>query len=136
MIRVTCALIEKEGKVLITQRSAAMSQPLMWEFPGGKIESGETEEACLAREIKEELGLSISCLHRLTPSVCTYPNITVELLPFICRLTSGEISLLEHVAYEWVGIHELLQYNWCPADIPIVEEYINYKSGLDTDIRQ
>lgn len=129
MIRVTCALIENNNKVLITQRSATMSQPLLWEFPGGKIETGETEEACLAREIKEELNLIINCLHRLTPTTCTYPNFKVELIPFICEQTGGDIKLLEHAAFKWVKTEELKQYEWCPADIPIVEEYIAYKKG-------
>lgn len=129
MIRVTCAIIEQNDLVLITQRSATMSQPLLWEFPGGKVETGETEEGCLMREIREELNLDIKCLHRLTPSVCIYPKITVELIPFICALTGGDIKLIEHAAYKWISIEELNNYDWCPADIPIVGEYINHRSG-------
>lgn len=136
MIRVTCALIEKAGKVLITQRSITMSQPLLWEFPGGKIEVGETEEACLIREIKEELNITITCLHRLTPSVCTYPNIKVELIPFVCSLIGGEIKLLEHAAYRWVEVEELMLYDWSPADIPIVEEYIARRAGPSPDVSE
>lgn len=128
MIRVTCALIEQGDKVLITQRSAAMSQPLLWEFPGGKVEAGETEEACLVREIQEELNLIISPQQALSSSTCTYPNKTIELIPFICSLVSGEIMLLEHAALKWVAVTELRDYDWCPADIPIVEEYIEMRS--------
>lgn len=130
MIRVTCAIIEKDDLVLITQRSATMTQPLLWEFPGGKIEAGETEEGCLIREIKEELNLDITCLHRLTPSVYTYPSITVELIPYVCALTGGQINLLEHTNYKWVTAEELMQYNWCPADIAIVEAYTVYKTSF------
>ncbi len=128
MIRVTCALIEKKEKVLITQRSAAMSQPLLWEFPGGKVEAGETEEACLIREIQEELNLIIIPLKALKPSVCTYSTKTIELIPFICSLEGGDIKLLEHAASKWATVAELKDLEWCPADIPIVEEYILLKS--------
>lgn len=129
MIQVTCAIIENKGKVLITQRSASMSQPLLWEFPGGKIEPGETEETCLVREIKEELQLDIACGHRLIPSVCKYPNLTIALIPFVCILKDGEIKLLEHAAYEWVGLDDLRSFAWCPADVPVIEAYVAYKSS-------
>lgn len=130
MVQVVCGIIESDKKVLITQRSATMSQPLLWEFPGGKIESGETEVNSLEREIKEELNLYITCHHRLTPAVCKYPKFTVKLIPFICELTGGEIKLLEHAAFRWVYPEELPYYNWCPADVPIVEEYLQYKKRI------
>lgn len=130
MIRVTCALIERAHLLLITQRSASMAQPLCWEFPGGKIEAGETEQNCLIREVREELKLNIICRSRLTPSIFKYPNLTIELIPYICSAIAGELKLQEHVAYKWVPINELRQYDWCPADIPIVEEYIQLKQPL------
>ncbi|WP_242928126.1 (deoxy)nucleoside triphosphate pyrophosphohydrolase [Pontibacter vulgaris] len=126
-LRVTCALIELHGKVLLTQRSQQMSQPLLWEFPGGKIEPNESEVDCLIREIKEELGLTIVPLQRLTAVTHDYGSKRIELIPYICRLQEGEIILAEHKAYSWATQSELLKYNWCPADVPIVQEYIRLK---------
>lgn len=134
MIRVTCALIENKGKVLITQRSATMSQPLLWEFPGGKVEPGETEETCLVREIKEELQLDIACGHMLTLSVFKYPNLTIELIPFVCILKGGEIKLLEHATYKWVSLEELKSFKWCPADVPVIEAYVQYRSSENSSL--
>ncbi|MBX0334676.1 (deoxy)nucleoside triphosphate pyrophosphohydrolase [Pontibacter sp. HSC-14F20] len=122
--KVTCALIEQFGCVLITQRSESMSQALLWEFPGGKIEDGETEAGCLIREIEEELSLSVTPMQRLTPVVQVYGDKTIELIPYICQYNSGTIKLAEHRAYHWVLPQELANYYWCPADIPIVQEYV------------
>lgn len=125
--KVVCALIEAQDKVLITQRSTAMSQPLLWEFPGGKIEPGESEAAALTREIQEELNLLIIPVQRLTPVTHTYSTKVIQLIPYTCTLKSGEIKLAEHQTYSWVTIAELINYSWCPADIPIVEEYIRFR---------
>lgn len=122
--KVTCALIEQYGRVLITQRSETMPQAMLWEFPGGKIEEGETEEACLVREIQEELNLSITPLQRLTPVLQTYGDKTIELIPYLCQYNSGAIRLAEHRSYHWVQPQDMSSYNWCPADIPIVQEYL------------
>lgn len=122
--KVTCALIEQYGRVLITQRSESMSQAMLWEFPGGKVEEGETEEACLIREIKEELNLNITPLHRLTPVIQDYGDKTIELIPYICQYNNGTIKLAEHRAYHWVVPQDLAGYDWCSADIPIVHEFV------------
>jgi 8-oxo-dGTP diphosphatase len=127
MLHVVCAITEQDGKVLITQRSSQMAQPLLWEFPGGKIDAGESETDALVREIKEELNLLILPQQRLTPVTHTYSSKSIELIPYTCKLLSGEIILTEHMAYSWIGIDELLHYTWCPADVPIVEEYICLK---------
>ncbi|MBC5773399.1 (deoxy)nucleoside triphosphate pyrophosphohydrolase [Pontibacter sp. KCTC 32443] len=130
MLQVVCAIIEQDNKVLITQRSSQMAQPLLWEFPGGKIDAGESETGALVREIQEELNLLILPQQRLTPVTHTYGFKTIELIPYTCALQSGEIILAEHMAYSWVSIDALLDYTWCPADIPIVEEYIRLKQEL------
>ncbi|GGF99374.1 (deoxy)nucleoside triphosphate pyrophosphohydrolase [Pontibacter amylolyticus] len=122
--KVTCALIEQFGRVLITQRSKTMPQALLWEFPGGKIEEGETEEACLIREIQEELNLSITPVQRLTPVVHTYGDKTIELIPYICQYNKGTIEPQEHRSYQWVVPQDLANYEWCPADIPIMQEFV------------
>lgn len=126
--KVTCALIEQYGRVLITQRSETMPQAMLWEFPGGKIESGETEEACLIREIKEELNLSITPVLRLTPVLQEYGDKTIELIPYICQYNAGTIRLTEHRSYHWVVPQDLLNYSWCPADIPIMQEFMSLAS--------
>lgn len=120
MIRVTCALILQYERVLVTQRSQSMSQPLLWEFPGGKIEEGESETECLEREIREELNLSITPLHRLTP----VRHQGIELIPYLCQYNSGVIVPAEHRSYQWASASELPHYTWCPADIPVMQEYL------------
>ncbi|WP_018477970.1 (deoxy)nucleoside triphosphate pyrophosphohydrolase [Pontibacter roseus] len=124
IIKVTCAIIEQYGRVLVTQRSESMSQALLWEFPGGKLEAGETEKSCLIREIQEELNLNITPSRRLTPVVQQYPDKIIELIPYMCEYNGGTIQLLEHRTYHWATQQELPNYDWCPADVPIVEEYL------------
>lgn len=130
VIKVTCALVEQEDRVLVTQRSKHMPEPLLWEFPGGKIDPGETEEECLVREIREELSIDVLPLRRLTPVVHRAPTKTIELIPYICSLQGGTIHLLEHQAYEWASYHELENYSWCLPDVPVVEEYLRLKQGV------
>lgn len=124
-IKVTCAIIEFENLVLTVQRSSSMSLPLKWEFPGGKIENDESEEECVLREIKEELNLEIAILKRLNSSIFDYPNISIELIPFIAKQVSGQIILNEHAAFKYIEKEELLNLDWAEADIPIVKEYLN-----------
>ncbi|WP_162053873.1 (deoxy)nucleoside triphosphate pyrophosphohydrolase [Pontibacter pamirensis] len=124
MLQVTCAIIEHEGRVLITQRSESMPDPLLWEFPGGKIEPGETEEECLVREIKEELNLYVQPLRHLTSVLHQTQTKTIQLIPFLCSLRGGDIQLLEHRAFNWVLPEDLRTYDWCLPDLPVVEEYL------------
>ncbi len=126
-IKVTCAIIEYEGQVLVTQRSAAMAQPLLWEFPGGKLEPNESEIDCLIREIKEELSVTIVPHLRLNPVSYSYSDKAILLIPYICTFVKGNIVLAEHAMYEWVHPDSLVAYNWCPADLPIVEEYLKLR---------
>ncbi|WP_347159205.1 (deoxy)nucleoside triphosphate pyrophosphohydrolase [Pontibacter chitinilyticus] len=130
MIKVTCAILEHQERVLVAQRSPTMSQPLLWEFPGGKVEPAEPEKAALVREIKEELHLEVDPVQRLTPVQHAYGEQQIELIPYICHYKSGEILLLEHSAYEWAELEALPKYDWCSADRPIVTAYLRLKSGL------
>lgn len=121
-IRVTCAIIIEDNKILCAQRSKNMSHPLLWEFPGGKIETGETEAACIVREIKEELNIEINILERLKSHFYTYPQKKeIELIPFICGFISGNFKLKEHKEIRWVSFCDLEQLDWAAADIPIVK---------------
>lgn len=122
MIRVTCAIIKKDGLILACQRSAIMSMPLKWEFPGGKLEYDEDEIACIIREIKEELNIEINIIKRLRSFVHEYPSFRIELIPFLSEILLGEIVLKEHLQYKWMSKHELLNLDWAEADLPIVDE--------------
>jgi 8-oxo-dGTP diphosphatase len=88
-IHVACAIIEQGGLVLAARRGEAMSMPLSWEFPGGKIEAGETPRQCLRRELMEELGIAISVGAALEPVTHDYPSFTVTLYPFVCAMEGG-----------------------------------------------
>ncbi|HAK59020.1 MAG TPA: 8-oxo-dGTP diphosphatase MutT [Nitrospiraceae bacterium] len=122
-IHVACAIIEKDGKVLSTQRSEAMSLPLKWEFPGGKINDGERPEECLKREVHEELGIDIVVGRSLSPITHQYPTFIVTLYPFICRIRSGDITLHEHKALTWLSPETLHELDWAEADIALIEDY-------------
>jgi 8-oxo-dGTP diphosphatase len=130
MINVTCAIIEKDDKILCAQRSECMNLPLKWEFPGGKVENGETFESCIIREIEEELGLDISIIEALPPSIFQYPNAKeICLLPFICRIKTGKINLKEHKQIKWLSLSELKTLDWAAADIPILDHYLALKNA-------
>lgn len=122
MLVVTCAIIIHESKILICQRSSTMNLPLKWEFPGGKVEPGEDEKATIVREIKEELHLDIKVAKRLEPVEHEYPTFRIRLVPFIANVIGGELLLEEHAAAKWVTVEDLDQYDWAPADVPIVEQ--------------
>ncbi len=123
-IRVACAVIEDQGKVLAAQRSRSMSMPLKWEFPGGKLHDGESPEACLARELEEELGIRVRIRHPLPPVVHRYDEFVIELIPFVCTLAGGRLMLHEHSAVAWLSPHELSELDWPAADIPVIASYL------------
>lgn len=119
-IHVACAIIKKDGLILATQRSASMSLPLKWEFPGGKLEAGESPEICLQRELLEELGITVRVGERLEPITHQYPTFTVTLYPFLCDGLQGSMVLHEHSASCWLAPHELPTLDWAEADWPII----------------
>jgi 8-oxo-dGTP diphosphatase len=125
MIDVTCAIIVNQAnQVLVTQRSAAMKLPLKWEFPGGKVEPGETPATCLVREIKEELNLDIATDLELPANVHHYPEFSINLIPFICKVTGGTLELREHAKCLWLHPTKLLHLDWAEADVAIVDSYL------------
>ena len=124
-IHVTCAIIERDGLVLAAQRSATMSLPLKWEFPGGKIDPGESPDQCLRRELVEEMGISVNIGSVLSPKTHMYPTFTVTLYPFVCDIESGNITLHEHAAITWLPPQEMYSLDWAEADIPVIESYLS-----------
>lgn len=124
-LHVTCAIIEQDGLILAAQRSADMSMPLKWEFPGGKIEPWETREACLIREILEEMDIHIRVGESLPSSTHQYPALTITLYPFICSIESGDIILHEHSAINWLPPSELYTLDWADADLPVIAAYLS-----------
>ncbi len=109
---------------MATQRGAAMDLPGCWEFPGGKVEFGESPESCLHREIKEELSIEIRICGGLTPVLHSYPNKVIQLIPFLATWQAGSLKLTEHAQSQWLGKEDLLSLHWAPADIPIVRELV------------
>jgi 8-oxo-dGTP diphosphatase len=124
MIKVTCAIILLNSKVLVTQRAENMSLPLKWEFPGGKLEDNESEIECIKREIKEELNIEIDVINQLSNSIFDYGTFKINLIPFIANYISGEIRLTEHKDYRILDKSELSFLDWAQADIPILEEFL------------
>jgi len=122
-IRVACAIIEHDGKILAVQRSELMMLPLKWEFPGGKIKQGESPDQCVVREVAEELNLQIKVNQPLSQVDHDYTDFSVTLYPFICSIVSGELMLHEHKKLLWLSPHELLLLDWVVADFPIISAY-------------
>jgi 8-oxo-dGTP diphosphatase len=123
-IHVTCAIIRRGSLVLAARRSAVMSMPLKWEFPGGKIRDDETAEECLSRELKEELGIIVHVGVALAPSTHQYPDFTITLYPFLCGIQSGAVTLHEHAEIAWVKPQRLSELDWADADRPVVEAFL------------
>ena len=126
IIRVVCALIERDGHVLMAQRPAHKHLGGKWEFPGGKIEPGETDETALHRELREELACTVELVRQLAPHTHAYDTITVTLRPFVVRLAdgSGEPQSIEHSALRWVPADQLTTLDLPAADLPIIAEYL------------
>ncbi len=121
-IEVSAALIFRDGKLLIAQRHAKSHLGGLWEFPGGKRESGETFEACLFREIREELGVDISVGDLFEEVAHDYPEKSVHLKFFVCRLLAGEPQALDCAALEWVDKSRLVDFEFPAADAQLLEK--------------
>jgi 8-oxo-dGTP diphosphatase len=130
MTEVTCAIIIENERILVTRRSPSMPHPLKWEFPGGKVKSGESPEYCIRREIREELGLEVDVKQLLPAARHTYGERTIKLIPFVCSIRSGKINLTEHSSFSWVNPDELDKLDWLDADLEVVSQL---KKRLNVD---
>lgn len=121
-INVVGAVLLQNGKILCAQRSEHMSLPLLWEFPGGKIEAGETPQEALKRELEEELTIEAEVGEQVESTTFEYDFGIVILTTFYCALIAGEPTLTEHAEIRWLVPDKLSQLEWALADIPAVEK--------------
>jgi 8-oxo-dGTP diphosphatase len=124
VIQVIAAVIIKDGQCLITRRAPGQNLAGLWEFPGGKLEPGETAEDCLKRELCEELSIKISVGQFIAESRFGYPSGSIHLLAYQATWESGQLQLSVHDDYAWVASDKLLEYSYPPADEPILQAII------------
>lgn len=123
IVKVVGAIIEKENKIFCARRPLDKKFGGLWEFPGGKIEEGETLEMALKRELLEELDLKVEVLGTFMNVVKEYDNFIIDLTCLKCKISENySFKLKEHIEYRWVEKKELLNLEWVPTDIPIVEK--------------
>ena len=120
MIEVTAAIIRENDRFMICRRPAHKARGGLWEFPGGKLEKGETYEQCLARECREELNVELAVGEEYMTLVHEYPDITIKLHVYNARIASGEIKLLEHSELAWITPREIDGYSFCGADTDVL----------------
>ena len=126
MINVCCAIIREGDRFLAVQRGPESKHAWQWEFPGGKIREDETPEACIVREIEEELMVTVAVDTQLEAVEFDYGFCKVRLIPFVCRIVSGTILLTEHVGLKWLRLDEFDTITWSGADRDLIHK--NQKS--------
>ena len=121
MVEVVAALTRRNGKFLICRRPPDKSRAMLWEFVGGKVEKGETKEAALIRECREELDIDIKVGDIFYEVIHEYPDIRIHLTLFNAEILNGEPKLLEHSDMKWIDKSEMCNFEFCPADKEILE---------------
>ncbi|MGO5115044.1 (deoxy)nucleoside triphosphate pyrophosphohydrolase [Candidatus Avoscillospira sp. LCP25S3_F1] len=121
MVEVVAALIWDGDRFLICQRPAHKARGLLWEFVGGKVEPGETKEQALIRECREELNIELEIGAPFMDVQHQYPDLTVHLTLFLAAIRQGTPQMLEHNDIRWITVPEIPQYEFCPADVEILE---------------
>ncbi len=121
-----CALVDVDGRVLLTRRPEGKPLAGLWEFPGGKVEAGELPESCLIRELKEELGIEVSpaCLAPLTFASHAYEDFHLLMPLWICRRWQGTVTAMEGQELAWVRPLRLREYPMPPADEPLIPHLV------------
>jgi UPF0271 protein len=133
VVRVVGAAIVEAGRVLLTRRGERMSMAGKWEFPGGKLEAGESPREALVREVAEELGLEIETAERLGRGTSVHDGRRIELEVFVARQRAGELRLVEHEEHGWFGAGEIAGLDWPEADLPVLpalERLLRSREGL------
>ena len=122
-IEVVAAIIHRDGAYFATQRGYGEFEG-MWEFPGGKIEPGESREVALRREIQEELGIDIIIENLLCTTEYDYPSFHLTMHCYLCSVASGDIELREHKSARWLTAETLDSVEWLPADKEVIDKLI------------
>ena len=132
-IQVVAAVIREGGRIFAAQRGYGSAKD-GWEFPGGKIEPGETPRQALVREIREELNAEITVGEKLTQVEWDYPDFHLSMGCYWCALTSGALTLREHESARWLGLDELDAVDWLPADRAVVAAIRTHGTVLSTEV--
>ncbi len=127
IVRVVAALIEQNGKFLITQRRPEATLPLLWEFPGGKVEHDESDESALGRELSEEMEIDLEVGEKVFEVTREYERYFIELATYSCRLIRPHIRPIKIHDYRWVGREEFSEYEFPGADQDTVDKLLKGK---------
>lgn len=128
MIKVVAAILQKEDKILIAKKREGKPLAGFWEFPGGKIEEGESAEESLVRELVEEMSIKVKVNEYVGESIYDYGDgKVISLKGFTAEIVKGDIKLSDHDEYRWIKIEEANLYNLAPADIPLVNALMQLK---------
>ena len=130
MLKVTAGVIEKDGKFLIAKRKSGKCIGTLWEFPGGKLEEGETLEECLKRELMEELNIEVKVDRYLCSSFFSCGDKDIELMAYLASYISGELKLLDHDDVRWAAHSEFKDYEFVEPDKVIVRRLLEEISAL------
>lgn len=130
---VVAALIWQGDKFMICQRPAHKARGLLWEFVGGKVEEGETKQQALIRECREEIDVTLLVGDVFMDVTHEYPDLTVHLTLFHATIAEGEPQMLEHVDIRWITPHEIPDYDFCPADVEILEKLTQFIDGAQNN---
>ena len=130
---VVAALIWQKDRFMICKRPAHKARGLLWEFVGGKVEEGETKQQALIRECREEIAVTLDVGEIFMDVTHEYPDLTVHLTLFNATIAEGEPQMLEHVDIRWITPREIPEYDFCPADVEILEKLTQFIDGAQNN---